>query len=281
VNGGTLKPDGLQPFPFPSGGLIVQDVGPPDENCVHETVVPFPDGFFAPTFCIGTVNFNVSVVQTGCGIGRIDSDGGSDYGISILGDTSSPSICNLPHAGCAEGSDSAAQVDIDVGDGTPDTCAAGTGNAIVSVPVQTTVWTDVDGQCPDPDGRFDPGIDGLIILFPQIFDFSTDATVADWTDLDPDGCCIAGGGPASKTMPCNAGGLGSVASNGACLDFSADSVALAASGVVSSAGVPLYDVSFTARFPYSVGDVEAPLGATCAAPPLIDFGGTAIRCIDP
>jgi hypothetical protein len=282
VEGGMLEPDSIAPFPFPAGGAIVQDVGPPDADCVHETVVPFPGGFSAPTFCIELVGFTIHVEQTGCGVGRIDSDGGSDFDIGILGDTSSPNVCGLPQPNCTDGADSAAQVDITVGNGQTDTCAqGGSANAIVSIPVRTTVWFDPLGVCPDPDGTYDPGTDTLILDIPQIFDFSTDRTIADWQDLDPDGCCIAGGGPASVTSPCNPGGTGAPASTGSCLDVSTGGVTLAASGVVSSKGVPLFDVSFTAGFPYEIEDIEPSSGATCAAPPPINYDGKATRCINP
>ena len=41
-----------------------------------------------------------------------------------------------------------------------------------------------------------PG-DTLVAQFPHNLDFTTDTTSADWSDLDPDGCCLAGSGPAS------------------------------------------------------------------------------------
>src|SRR6185436_3161237 len=100
-SGGTLAVDGITPFPFPTGGTIVQHVssasGP---ACVHDSVVPFPGGFSAPIFCIPGLNFSVQVTQDGCGVGRIDSNGGSDFTISELGDTSSPTVCGLPASNC-------------------------------------------------------------------------------------------------------------------------------------------------------------------------------------
>jgi putative intracellular protease/amidase len=59
-----------------------------DANCVHATVVGFPGGFSAPNFCVPALGYTVSVTQTGCGAGQIDSDGGSDYKIEELNDTS-------------------------------------------------------------------------------------------------------------------------------------------------------------------------------------------------
>ncbi len=276
--GGTLKPDGLDPFPFPAGGTIVQDVGEPDAECVHETIVPYPGGFSVPTFCIAGVNFTIQVRQSGCGIGRIDSNGGADYTIEELGDTSSPTVCNLPHPDCTEGLDSSAQVNVTVGDGVIDDCPAGTGNAIVSIPVQSTIWADAQGACPDPDDRLDPG-DQLIVALPQIFDFSSDATSSDWQDIDPDGCCVAGGGPASNVTPCDPGGDGPLSNRGECLDFTAGTVTLAASGVVPSTGVPIFDTTYTARLPNSVSGPAPLQGVTCASPPEINFAGLRTRCL--
>ena len=280
VEGGTLQPAGLAPFPFPAGGSIVENVGPPDGACVHQTVVAFPGGFNVPTFCIPLLDLSVSVRQTGCGVGRIDSDGGSDFTVAEVGDTSSPTTCSSPHPGCATGIDAAARVDVTVGDGTPDACASGTANAVLTVPVETTVWNDAGGECPDPDGVFDPGTDALVLDFPQIFDLSTDATSADWQDIDPDGCCLAGAGPASVTNPCEPGGTGGLSANGSCIDLAARTVTLAASGLVSSSTQPLFDLTFTVELPGILQGPDDPSQVTCASPPPIAFDGTETRCLD-
>jgi hypothetical protein len=284
VAGGSLRVDGLPAFPFPAGGTIVQDVSAGDEACVHDTVVPFPGGFDAPVFCVPSLNFTVQVEQTGCGVGVIDSDGGSDLTVTEIGDTSSPTLCNLPHPSCSNGANASLQVDVTVGDGVADTCATGSANALVSVPVFTTTWLASTFTCPDTDGTYNPGIDTLITSFPQILDFTTDTNEADWSDLDPDGCCIAGAGPGSNTNPCNPGGAGGLTGAGSCLDVAGVGIAGAdvttvASGPVGSTGSPLYDLTFTTQLPNEVSAAGAPLGATCATPPVIDFAGPATRCI--
>jgi hypothetical protein len=38
------------------------------------------------------------------------------------------------------------------------------------------------------------------VSFPLTLDFTSDATLADFADLDRDGCCIAGAGPATGTI---------------------------------------------------------------------------------
>jgi hypothetical protein len=312
IAGGTLKVSGLAPFPFPAGGTVVQDVGAATQPaCVHDTVVPFPGGFNAPVFCIPALVFTVKVQQTGCGIGKIDSNGGSDFTVTEVGDTSAPSPpCSLPSASCTNGSNSNIRVDVTVGNGVADTCGGGgTANAIVSVPVQTTTWQDVLFQCPDADGTFDPGTDALITSFPQFLDFTTDATSADFDDTDPDGCCIAGSGPSTHlnandnagctgagtpkacctgagtgNCRCAGGGAGPQTDTGTCINLTgvgvpgADVVTVA-SGAVGSNGFPLYDLSFKTRLPNEVAKTGNFAGLTCAIPPAINFAGTAVRCI--
>jgi hypothetical protein len=285
VTGGTLKVSGLAPFPFPAGGTVIQDVAAATQPaCVHDTVVPFPGGFNAPVFCIPALTFTVKVQQIGCGIGKIDSNGGSDFTVTEVGDTSAPNApCNLP-ASCTNGANANIRLDITVGNGVADTCSSGTANAIVSVPVQTTTWQDQIFQCPDADGNYDPGADALITSFPQFLDFTTDGTSADFADIDPDGCCIAGSGPATHISPCNSGGAGPQTDIGTCINLSGVGVAGAdvttvASGSVGSNGFPLYDLSFKTRLPNEVVKTGNFAGTQCASPPQINFAGTATRCI--
>lgn len=279
---------GLAPFPFPQGGTVVEDVAAAtSQDCVHDSVVPFPGGFNAPAFCIPSLVFTVSVVQTGCGIGLIDSDGGSDFTVKEVGDTSAPTRCGFSQPGCANGANANIEVDVTVGDGTPDTCTGGgTANAIVAIPVFTTTWQQQTFQCPDADGQFNPGTDTLIVSFPQVLDFTTDSTSADFDDLDPDGCCIAGSGPGSKINPCNSGGAGPQTATGTCInllgvDAAGADVTTVAAGAVGSNGFPLYDLSFRTTLPNELSTNGSQTGVTCASPPVIDFAGTAKRCIDP
>ena len=92
----------VRPVRLPPGGTIVQDVAAGAADCVHDTVVPFPGGFSAPTFCVPALGYSVHIDQTGCGVGKIDSDGGSDFTVTELGDTSdSSATCSLPNAPCS------------------------------------------------------------------------------------------------------------------------------------------------------------------------------------
>jgi hypothetical protein len=272
-SGGALSVDGLPAFPFPSGGTIIQDVAAAGPGCVHSTVVPFPGGFSAPTFCIPALGFSTSVVQTGCGIGEIDDDGGADYSITEVGDTSAPTTCSMPASACpAPPGDSNVRVDVGVGDGNADTCAAGTtANAIVSVPVFTTTWVDAiaPSTCPDGDGMFNAGTDILVVSFPQILDFTTDQSDAYWSDLEADGCFLSGAGPA-----------GGFTLQGSCINYGTGAVGTVATGNIGSNGAPLFDLSFATSLPNTISGPAAPLGATCASPPAIAIaGGTVSRCI--
>jgi hypothetical protein len=273
IDGGT--PGG---FPFPTGGTIVQDVSaasPPD--CVHTTVVPASGGFAVPVFCIPGLNFSVQVVQSGCGIGLIDSNGGSDFTIAEVGDTSDSSVtCNLPAVGCPPGPpsnvladrDSSVRVDITVGDGAADICSGGaTVNAVHIIPVQTTTWLSDDFTCPDVDGVFDGG-DTIILVIDQNLDFTTDVSTSSWADIDGDGCSIAGAGPPAG-----------LTRTGACLNLGTTDIVTVATGTIGSNGSPLFDLTFATRLPNTFIGPTPFLGATCSSPPAVDFNGTATRCI--
>ena len=268
--GGTLAVGSIADFPFPAGGTVKMDVGEGDDNCVHEAIVPADGGLTTPVFCIVALGFSVSVVQSGCGVGRIDSNGGSDFTMTEVGDSSDASTtCNLPNVSfCSPGLDSSLRNDVTVGDGTPDTCpGGGSANAVVAIPVFTTTWADAVA-CPAPDGEYNPGMDTLIVQFPQILDFTTDASTARWEDIDGDGCAVAG-------TP-----LMSTSTSGVCLDTAASTVTIAAAGPIGSAGAPLFDILFRTQLPSTLSGPEEPMGATCEPAPVIDFGGTATRCIE-
>jgi hypothetical protein len=262
-------------FPFPAGGAITQDVAaasPP--NCVHDTVVGFPGGFSAPAFCVPALGYTVTVTQTGCGIGQIDSNGGSDYKVEELNDTSDASAtCSLPDdALCTAGGDKSTRVDVTVGDSIADVCVGfGVANAIVTVPVHTFTWQDNSagtfGACLG-DGVFNAG-DMIITEFDQVLDFTTDEAHASWGDIDGDGCSLAGSGPAA----------GQPLIKGECLDTTLMTVKTVAAGGFGSDGLP-YDGSFSTSLPNTVAGPGPLSGAVCGSPPAITFaGGTDTRCL--
>lgn len=271
--GGSLRLATFSEFPLPAGGSLVQDVGPGDANCVHETVIPFPGGFTQPAFCIPALGFTMGMVQTACGVGQIDSDGGSDFTITEAGDSSEAALCGVAQGFCpASGGpapDSSGRIDITTGNGLTDACASGgTMNLIGTVPVHTTMWLDFDGSCPDLDGTFDPGFDTAVASFDQTLDFTTDSVTAAFADLDGDGCAKSGIGP-----------LGGFARTGRCLDEVSSALTTVSAGVIFSSVAPLYDVAFAATLPGTLGSPD-PLGnASCATPPAHNFAGLQTRCI--
>ncbi len=298
-SGGVLKVYSFAPFPFPSGGQIVEDVGVADVNCVHNVVVPFPNGFNAPNFCVPALGFTTSVTQTGCGIGKIDSNGGSDFDTDEIGDTSTsaaPCPGQGAHPGCLTGADAKIRVDITVGNGSADTCSGGSANALVSIPVHTKSWSDNSGGtfngCPG-DGTFNAG-DTTQAEFDQILDFTTASASGHWQDLDGNGCSIAGLGPAGGhtgnslcTGPgqpaacCTGANAGTcpTAPTGTCMNIGAGTVNTVAQGQFGSTTAGVGDGSFATYLPNTVSGPAAPLGSTCALPPVINFSGTATRCL--
>jgi hypothetical protein len=293
------------PFAFPAGGTTIQDVSAPDGNCVSTTVIPYPGGLTVPIFCsLPSFAYTTQVKQHGCGIGVIDSNGGSDLTTTEKGDTSFTSGSCAAGQTCGGGGvitcggsgqvnvDSSGGIDIQVGDGTADTCASGgTGNAMVSIPVNTTTWgaseagcdggtnggnpcsTDADcpggicgTACPDPNG-FD-GSDTLITQFPQTLDLTTDKATASFFDNDGNGCDCQGAGP--QTLP---------AQTGQCINFGTMTVNVAGGGTIFSSAAPLHDLLFTTVQNSNISAPAAFGGATCGSPPIINFTGLAHRCI--
>jgi hypothetical protein len=272
TTGGSLRVATFAPFAFPAGGTTIQDVGAGDANCVHDTVVPYPGGLTVPVFCVPALGATTSVTQSGCGIGKIDSNGGSDYTIAELGDTSETPVCNVPQVVCPAAGpapDSSGRIDVTVGNGAADTCASGgTGNAIVTIPVNTLTWVAADSSCPDSDGMFNSGTDTQLASFPQTLDLTTDTNTAQFSDLDANGCAKSGLGP-----------TGPFSSTGQCIDLGANTVNIAASGTVFSSGGPTYDLLFTTVQNNSMSAPAPSGGATCGSPPLINFAGAATRCL--
>jgi hypothetical protein len=272
TSGGTLNVSTLSTIAFPPSNVVPEagsflfDVGPGNQDCIHNVVVPFPGGLTTPNFCVPVFGFTVKLTQNGCGIGQIASNGGADYTIQEVGDTSSEPICNNQQA-CNNGVDSKVRVDVTVGDGVADTCPSGSANAVVTIPVRTLSWLSSSAMC--PASQFNPDTDLVVLDVNQILDLTTDTNRAQWMDLSGDGCSIAGSGPAAG-----------LSSTGSCMNLSTNTVTLAASGTVGSQNTPLFDFTFTSTLPNSVSAPNPPLGATCDSPPAIDFTGTVTRCLE-
>jgi hypothetical protein len=269
---------------------------PNPSTCVSNTVVPYPGGLTVPVFCVPALGYTVQVSQTGCGVGVIDSNGGSDLTTTEKGDTSFTAAGCAASQSCAVFVDSSGEIDITVGDGTPDTCAAGSsGNAMVSIPVNTVTWLSSNG-CPDPDMSPAEGDDTIITQFPQTLDLTTDRAIAQFFDNAPtDGCSLRGAGPAGPFTTnqicfgagnpyacCTGAGTGTCVGNGAvgtCMNTGTNTVSVAGGGTVFSSAAPLHDLLFSTVQPATIGAPAAFGGATCGSPPTINFTGLAQRCI--
>ncbi len=293
--GGILKVSTFSSFPFPPGGTILADVGPGDPNCMHDVVVPYPGGFSVPVFCVPALGYTISMTQVSCGVGEIDSDGGADFTVQEKGDTSYISGACSAGQSCSTFADSSGEIDVTVGDGTADTCSTGgTGNAVVSIPVNSVTWLSENG-CPDFDGDPNGFDDTIITQFPQTLDLTTDRATAQFADNDSNGCSLKGVGPAGPYTTnqlcfgfgnpyscCTGTSTGTCTGNGSvgkCIDFNSMMMNVAGGGTVFSSAAPLHDLLFDVTLPNSMSAAGPPLGATCAAPAAINFAGTASRCI--
>lgn len=303
VPGGSLNLTTFQPFGFPADTTIVADVGSADADCVHHAVIPFPSGFSSPTFCIPATGYSIRVRQTGCGVAVFDSDGGADFTMSERGDTSdASSVCHTPQDACPPGAhDRNIRAQVTVGDQSADTCTgSGRMNAVLSIPVETTIWLEGSGYCGTTDftescagdvdcgsglhcrdGFCDNGADGtvdeddgdlVVARIPQVLDFTTDTIQVGFEDLDADGCFRSGNGP------------GGFSRTGSCLDLGTlntgePAVTLGAAGI-AEAGAPLWDIVVALTLPSTIEGPQPSLGATCTAPlARFDVGGTVDRCI--
>jgi hypothetical protein len=308
TSGGFLSSYTFLPYAFPSGGTIIEDVAAASlPDCVHNVVVKFPGGFSSPNFCVPGLGLSVSVTQTACGAGKIDSNGGSDFDTLEVADTSNTGApCALPNVPCTNGTDASSRVDVTVGNGSPDTCTSGTANSLVSVPVATHSWADMSGGVPvcapcAGDCVFN-GADVTAAQFNQILDFTTATAAGHWADIDGDGCSIAGVGPtagyavgkcadsttactlATEAVDCAAFAPAATCRGvGTCIDLTkvgmgTTAVTTTAQGQFGATG-GLFDGSFTVTLPSKIDNTGAFMGDTCGSPPVITYGGTATRCI--
>ena len=163
-------------------------------------------------------------------------------------------------------------VDVTVGDGTNDACTgASTANLLLSIPTATQSWTPPGGgagNCPDVDGTYDPGTDDDLGVLSFLVDQTTDTATASWSDLDSDGCSLAGMGP-----------VGPFASTGTCIDFATASLSVASSLTVAATVAPLNDLTVTGLTPNTFAPTGAFKSAVCMPAPDIAIPGTVTRCL--
>ena len=285
---GILLVSTLAPFPFPAGVLTTIDVGPADATCKHNVVVP-AGGFSVPVFCIPALGFTSQVEPTGCesgtaiGSGMVWDDAAPcpDADVSRVGDTSDPDAnnCGTLGTGClnppvagSAGFDTAGNINTTRGDGVCD-LASGV-HTQLDIPVLSTTWNDIDGNCPDDDLMYDPGTDTLVTQFNFILSPTTASSFADYTDLNADACSFAGNGPDHTKhctldlgRPCATNGhcTNPAPNAGTCVDgpivgtpapgpccTTGQSTTVVATGIAFTGGAPLYDILFANQTPSSI-----------------------------
>jgi hypothetical protein len=279
--------------------ITTVDIGTADATCKHSAIVP-AGGFSVPVFCIPALGFTSQVTPAGCESGGADGSGTvwddtspcPDADVTRVGDTTDPdgNACgtlgigclNPPTAGSA-GFDTAGNINTTRGDGVCDT-AAGV-HTQLDIPVLSTTWNDIDGNCPDDDLMYDPGTDTLITQFTFILSPTTASTSADYTDLNGDSCSFAGNGPdhtkhcsLNSSRPCANNGhcTSPLPNDGTCVDGPItgtpplgpccvvnQTTTVVASGIAFTGGAPLYDILFANQTPASITSCGAFVSGTC------------------
>jgi hypothetical protein len=284
---GVLLVSTLPPFPFPSGVLTTINVGPAtDSSCEHSVTVP-AGGFTVPVFCIPALGFTSQVEAQGCESGGADGNGTvwdgfaacPDADVSRVGDTSDPDGNNCGTLGLActtapgnAGADTAGNINTTRGDGVCDTTPGV--QTQLDIPVLSTTWNDLDGNCPDDDGVFDAGTDTLVTQFTFILSPTSGTSNADYTELNGDACQFAGNGPdhtkhcsLNASRPCNTNGhcTSPAPNDGTCVDGPivgspatgpcctvGQGTTVVATGVAFTGGSPLFDILFANQTPSSI-----------------------------
>ena len=295
-NSGVLLVSTLAPFPFPAGVITTVNVGVADPaTCKHNVIVP-AGGFSVPVFCIPALGFTSQVTAAGCESGGADGTGMvwdasapcPDAEVTRVGDTTDPdgNSCGTLGAGClnpvtsgSAGADTAGNINTTRGDGACDT-ADGV-HTQLDIPVLSTTWNDIDGNCPDDDLQYDPGTDTLVTQFNFILSPTTAATSANYEDLNSDACSFAGNGP-DHTKRCSLDSSRPCATNGHCTNpppnagtcidgptagspapiigtpatgpccVPGQSTTVVATGIAFTGGAPLYDILFANKTPSSI-----------------------------
>jgi hypothetical protein len=229
---------------------------PPGAGCVRNTCCDAP-AFSVPTFVVPLLGGLCSRLdQYACGLGAVNSSHPQtgDNEVTKVGDTSDPGPdceygtgddpsakpCNTADGGA--GHDTLGKVSRMVGNGAFDADGI---QYRLAIPALSTTW--VDSQSPCPQGStFDAGE----LLLSQIVlnaEFSTAGATAGFTDMNGDGCAVAGSGftSADKVGPFT---VGSPPATPQPYDGSSGSIAVSA-GIALTGSAPLFDIGFVAVLP--------------------------------
>jgi hypothetical protein len=292
-NPGSLVVGTFAPFPFPAGVQTTVDAGAANPTtCQHPVTIP-AGGFTVPVFCIPALGYSSQVVAQGCEGGTADGQGSvwdaasasPTPNVTRVGD-SSDGTCNPPGQTCnSTGAGGNTLGDIDTTRGGPPATPAGSVQTQLDIPVLSTTWQDVNGECPDGDSMFDPGTDSLVTQFSFILSPTTGSTQAKFTDKNADSCSLPqfSAGPVitrvcsnDSTRPCSLGSdcvapgtcpitggtLTGIAPAGPCCVVG-QTTTVVASGVAFTGAGPLFDILFANSIPASITECGAPAADTC------------------
>jgi hypothetical protein len=261
---GTAQLATLAAFPLPAGALLTIDGATADTACRHDAIVPV-DGFTAPTFCLPALGFTGRMWAMGCESATAAGKGSlwdgnatcSDADVEQDGDTVD-GVCDNHLPPCTNKSPNAAGgLTVKRGNGTCDPPGL---NAEIDIPAAIQVWSDVDGNCPDDDGTYDPGTDTLVTDVKALLSFTTATSTARFADSNADSCFREGIGPSGPVTLSGAPAPGPCCSVG-------QPIKLVGTSVVFSDSAPLYDMLFQVSMPANVTACDAwPGPGTCTIP---------------
>ncbi|HJQ83674.1 MAG TPA: hypothetical protein VKA21_06345 [Candidatus Binatia bacterium] len=266
--GGTHKTGTLPATPFPAGATLTIDSGTATAfpGCQHAAIVP-AGGLAIPPVCLVGLDFTATIEANGCAAGAdagtgLVWDGGAACPmpqVSKDGD-SSDGVCNPAGQPCNStpgGAGSNTLGDVDATRGGP--CIAPGLHALVDIPAHETWWIPPSGDCPDPDGTFDPGTDTLIMEADYILSLSSNTATTRFADENGDSCSFAGGGPAGPFTETGAPALGPCCVPG-------QTMTLASGNPLFSGTPPLADVLSRNAIQWTVSQCTVPGSGSCTLP---------------
>jgi len=265
----------------------------PNSGCSTTTCCDQP-GFKVPTFLLPGLNFCVRVDQKACGIGVVNTSNPQtgDNDVTKMGDTSDPGDdcmygtaddpaakpCNTTAGGA--GADQKGKVVRTIGNGAPDPSGV---HFRFSVRELATVWSDVEG-CPSPPctgGHCNGGTgaacgsdvdcnatfavgEGLVSQLILNAEQTTATATAGFTDMNGDGCAVAGFGFLSSNKP---GPITIGPPAVAPAPYGGGNSITAAAGVVFPGSSPTFDLGFATVTPNGPATLVTPT-ETCSCTPV-------------
>jgi hypothetical protein len=253
---------------FPGGGTITIDAAPADPfpSCGHDAIVPAA-GFSLPAFCDNGLFFTHKIITSGCTSGGTDGSGRVWDGVAACADAnvsksadSRDGVCDPDLSACTSGPFGNVLGDVDATRG--GACDPSGLNTRIDIPATMVVWSDVDGQCPDPDGQYDSGVDSLIEQDPIILTLTTGTATAVFADKSGPACFIEGG----SAGPVGPQSISGAPASGPCCQVG-QTATLAAETPIFGGAFPFRDYQLQLSIPATVSSCGAwPGPAACTLP---------------